>query len=294
MAEEAQVVVENAGQSDVKGAFFSKDYYQRVRAMNFYEMTYIGGPEYKSGVDMNGAAVLIEHETETPFTVTAPSAGSIFSSMAASQPGSTREQLKAGRYARRWRIAAFENHYKPIVDKFVSYLTSNDPHRSERAAEEAKRLNLDAHMERAIGESLKITESWVGVDAARLPTAKPGAPAAAHQLHPQHGGHPARVCVLWTATSTPRASASCAWSSRKPRSSSPASHRTSPARPTSRSGRIRSGCSTSLWRTRRCRRPARATARCARSAAAATASAAARGYACAPMSRPRTWPSCTG
>ena len=195
MAEEAQAIVENAGKSNATGAFCCKDFYQRVRAMNCFEMSYNGGPEYKSGVDMNGAAILIEHETESPFSMVTAGSTSIFSSMASSQPGSTREQLKSGRYARRWRIAAYENHCKPIVDKFASYLTSNEPHRHERVTEEANRVKLDEYISRAVGDGLKLTEAWVGVHAASFPTGQVLTQAQAAALDPKNKGRPYLVSV---------------------------------------------------------------------------------------------------
>src|SRR5262245_43915633 len=68
---------------------------QDVRKYNFYDLSYKGGPEYKSGDDAQGCPVLFLHSDgrETP----------------------------AG-FDRRKRQAVYTNHCRPIIDKFVGHV----------------------------------------------------------------------------------------------------------------------------------------------------------------------------
>ena len=182
-------------QTKVTGAlpiYWMSDMALRIRAMSFLTTAYEGGPDYKNGYDMNGDPLLIEHEGESTVGVTLP--GGSFT-LQSSASGTNRETLRATRYLRRKRIAAYENNVKPIVDKYASYLTRTDPYRPDKAKEEAVRLNLDTHLDAMVVDGLKLTEAFIGLDAATMPKGDDGKPLTmtemeARAIDPVNGGKP--------------------------------------------------------------------------------------------------------
>lgn len=187
---------ESVSQSGVIDVFFMPKRDERLLSMDFYSRSYEGGDEYKYGVDTQGEPLLIEHEAEN--AIRAPGNNSVFSIMQAagsSEPGRSRETQHLGRYTRRLRTAVYENNTKPIVDQMVSYLTSNDPHRSADLAEEFKRLDIDKFLHEMILNGLKLTEAWIGFDSTPIPTDVPQTQATAALIDPKNKGKPYLVTV---------------------------------------------------------------------------------------------------
>lgn len=171
----------------VAPAHFMDGYGERVTLLSFLDASYGGGVSYKSSRDAMGHKVLIEHEQECPDI-----AGEL--AVEAVAGGRTMDNIIQSRYHRRVRIAAYENHVKPIVDKFTAYLLRNPPKREAgKVTDEAPRLKLDEFFRDATEEALKLTETWIGVDAATLPeksqiTGAPLTQAEVEVLDPKNAG----------------------------------------------------------------------------------------------------------
>lgn len=167
--------------------YFRKDFDQRVMLFDFLEASYNGGIGYKDAFDAHGAAVLIEHENE----FSGKDGPGLFHQMV--QGVSSRQQPpKLGRYYRRKRIAAFENHVKPIVDKIASYVLRNVPNRADFVQPEIERLELTKWIEAMVHDGLKFREAWIGWDAAPIPEdrAESLTVADVKAIDPDHAGKP--------------------------------------------------------------------------------------------------------
>jgi hypothetical protein len=167
-----------SGATPVLTAHFMPTLRERVLLMDFLELSYDGGLGYKVGRDPTGFEILAKHESE----FYAPQA--VAMSSTSGQP--TPETIQLDRYGRRQRLASYENHYGPIVDKYSSFLTQSLPKRSQKAAPEATRLKLDANIRETINVGLKLTEAWIGWDQAALTGAS--TVAEAKSLDPENAG----------------------------------------------------------------------------------------------------------
>jgi len=139
---------------------FMEGFAQRQQLFDFLEASYGGGIGYKQAVDAHGNPMLIEHEAETP----APTSGTSFFDAAVSETNKD-GNAQPNRYDRRMRIAAYENHVKPIIDKVASYVMRNEPKREESLSEDFERLELQQFIDTAVLKGLTYHEWWVGFDA---------------------------------------------------------------------------------------------------------------------------------
>lgn len=172
----------------VKKAFFLADYPQRSRLMNFLEVSYQGGIKYKKGKDSDGHNILIEHEQEFPDITGEQAVENLFSTQAR-----TEANILQSRYYRRVRLAAYENHVKPIVDKFSAYLLRNAPKRDEsKVAGAIASIELDERIREMVDEGLKLSEYWIGVDAVNLGDATGSKLTVAQlsEIDPERKGQP--------------------------------------------------------------------------------------------------------
>jgi len=165
-------------------AHFMENVQERIALMNFLECSYNGGIKYKEATDAHGNPVLIEHENEVPF---GSHSQSLF--QRAQQAGNSESQKKMDRYFRRKRIASYENHVKPIVDKIASYVLRNEPIRHEKAKQEMDRLELAKWIESMVLEGLKIGEAWIGWDAAPINPDAQVTRAEARLIDPKNEGN---------------------------------------------------------------------------------------------------------
>ncbi len=134
----------------------------RRRLYDFLELSYRGSLEYKHGLDSRGYRILIEHENEiAPFGTgpdgTAPDLKN--------RPDS--DATKSGRYARRLRVAVYENHVAPIIEKLIGYVTRTPPKRSEAVEARMQQLRLQEKMIECLRSAMILTQYFVGWDAAR-------------------------------------------------------------------------------------------------------------------------------
>lgn len=140
---------------------------RRLR-FDFLDLSYKGGVDYKYGMDMKGFPVLIEHEAE--LGTAQVDGGLLYSQMAASATGArSKEQIKRERYFRRQRVANYENHYQPVIDKIAAYLLRNAPKRDEKKSPEFTRIDIGTWMFLVALDALKYTEGWIGFDTVYLP-----------------------------------------------------------------------------------------------------------------------------
>lgn len=191
MADEVNPKAANTEDSNKNEAHFLPNLEERLRLFEFLSISYKGGIEYKDGADAFGNAVLIEHENEWPGT--ANSQGLFHR---ARQAGTAdRDQLKQNRYFRRKRIAAYENHVKPIVDKFVSYSLRNQPKRKEGIQDELERLEFEQFIEDLVCDGLKMSEAWIGWDTAAIPLDADITKAEAAEIDPDNAGKPYLVMM---------------------------------------------------------------------------------------------------
>lgn len=161
-------------------AYFMADLAQRVLRMDFLDLTYRGGLDYKHGVDGEGQPVLIQHEGEHM--------GAMVQSTVMNLGQPSVDGAFIDRYTRRRRMAAYENQYRPIVDKFSAYITQTAPKRSDAVQKVLPRLKLDTFVRDMVEGGLKLTEAWLGWDAAKLPTDENLTRADAKQADPQNQG----------------------------------------------------------------------------------------------------------
>lgn len=192
MPDEVNPQAKNSEGDASKGdAHFLPNLEERLRLFEFLHISYRGGISYKDGADAFGNAVLIEHENEWPGT--ANSQGLFHR---ARQAGTAdRDQLKQNRYFRRKRIAAYENHVKPIVDKISSYALRNPPKRKEGIQEELERLEFEQFMEDLVCDGLKMSEAWIGWDTAAIPLDAEITEAEAAEIDPENEGKPYLVMM---------------------------------------------------------------------------------------------------
>lgn len=139
----------------------------RRRFYNFLELSYRGSLEYKYGLDARGHRLLIEHENElAPYGTTDATTPDL-------QNRPDADAVKSNRYSRRCRVAIYENHVAPIIEKFVGYLSRNAPKRSKQVEAELQRLKLMQHMTGFLRSALMLTQYFPGWDA-RRETVAPG------------------------------------------------------------------------------------------------------------------------
>lgn len=143
-------------------AYFMPDLSTRIMRMDFLELTYDGGLDYKHGVDGEGQPILIQHEGEYM--------GSPVQSQVIDLGRPAPDAMFVDRYTRRRRMAAYENQYRPIIDKFSAYLTQSAPKRGDTVVADAPRLKLDTFIRDLVESGLKLSEGWLGWDTVKLPT----------------------------------------------------------------------------------------------------------------------------
>lgn len=163
---------------------YSEQHGYRVAVMNFLELTYNGGVQYKHGNDAFGNPVLIEHENEQADFRKA----NTYNMAQQSGPKSISE-MSSNRYMRRKRIAVYHNLARPLIDKVGAYLTRSKPRRNEAKKADWQRLRIDDWIEAMIEQGLKLTESWIGFDSAKLPDSV-NTEAVAAQVDPKNQGKP--------------------------------------------------------------------------------------------------------
>jgi hypothetical protein len=161
-------------------------YPERVRAARlatFLRVTYDGDESYKSAVDISGRPMLIPHEGEGSLSRAASIAGATTGINAAAELPT--------RYARRLALASIENHYRPITNRILAYVTSGRPARRVRP-EEYERVGMDDTIARMVAEALRSGEAWVGVDAKRITPSYGDTPTVrdAQLQDPKHLGRP--------------------------------------------------------------------------------------------------------
>lgn len=143
--------------------YFDPTWGQRVGVITFLELSYNGGIAYKDGKDAKGENVLIEHEQEQ-----GDLSGEIAIRDAIENQARQHSAIKRSRHARRKRVAAYENLVRPIVDKFTSYLLRTSPKRADTLKEAIQSRRVPQYVEMMVQDGLKLKESWIGVDSARL------------------------------------------------------------------------------------------------------------------------------
>lgn len=170
--------------------FLELDVAARRRFYNFLELSYNGSLEYKHGFDARGYRLLIEHENEVaPY-------GSADATNPDLQNRPDADATKSNRYARRLRVAIYENHVAPIVEKFVGYLVRNTPKRSSKVQAEMQRLRLADKMTAYLRSALTLTQYFPGWDAAKVaPPVGPVTKAVAASVDPAHGLQPYLIGV---------------------------------------------------------------------------------------------------
>lgn len=172
--------------------FKMRDYEERCRLFAFLAASYNGGTAYKDAFDPRGDPVLVEHEAEMGRGLLA--GGAPLGPLAgAAVPGS--DAAKSQRYLRRKRIAAYENHVRPIIDKVAGYVVRDLPQRFDRAKEEWQRLDIDRWIACLISDGLKYTEAWIGLDSAPIDSGSSVTRAKAKEIDPKNEGKPYIVLV---------------------------------------------------------------------------------------------------
>ena len=180
-------------------AYFMPGLVERLQFLDYLDLSYEGGVAYKYGRDARGRPILVPHEQEIASMDPSVTQGPILGTLSNATQAQSPDEIKSAKYQRRLQIAAYENNVKPIVDKFVAYSLRNPPKRSddETAIEEFKRIDLDEHIREMVHTGLKMTESLIGFDAARLPFAPGDRPSEAQValFDPVHKGKPYVVRV---------------------------------------------------------------------------------------------------
>ena len=163
----------------------------RRRFFNFLELSYQGSIEYKHGLDARGFRLLIEHENEIAPFGTGPDGTS---PDLKNRPDS--DATKSNRYSRRLRVAVYENHVAPIIEKIIGYIGRNPPKRSEKVEAEMQRLSLAESMIGNLRSALMLTQQFCGYDAAR-PVAVDGVMTAAiaSSLDPKNALKPYLISI---------------------------------------------------------------------------------------------------
>lgn len=133
----------------------------RRRFYNFLELSYLGSIEYKHGLDARGYRLLIEHENEIAPFGTGPDG-----SAPDLQNRPDADATQSNRYARRQRIAIYENHVAPIIEKYIGYIIRTAPKRSKAVEAELQRLKLVDKMTAVLRSALTLTQYFPGWDAA--------------------------------------------------------------------------------------------------------------------------------
>jgi hypothetical protein len=127
------------------------DWEKLVRAYDFYELSFRGGPEYKEGVDTAGEPILIRHE-----------------------PLETDEAFK-----RRQRLAIYRNHCKNVIRRFNSFVFRKPVSRdgsNETFAEWCKNVDgqstpLPKYMRETVKKAQICGRYLIGVETNRPPEA---------------------------------------------------------------------------------------------------------------------------
>lgn len=171
--------------------FLADDLQDRRLMFNFLELSYMGGPKYRTGKDYRGLSILIEHENERADPLLSPTVVPT----ASQTVNKSEAQLKNEKYPRRLRMVSYVNFVKPIVDKFWSYVLGVDPVRpeDESITESIKRIELDKNIDEMTLDGLKFCEAWIGYDAANitLPDGKTRmSKADIEKADPKHKGEP--------------------------------------------------------------------------------------------------------
>lgn len=167
------------------------DLKDRKLMFNFLDLSYEGGPKYRTGSDYRGMMILIEHENERADPLLSATVVPNASQMVNKSEGT----LKTEKYPRRLRTVSYVNFVKPIIDKFWSYVLGVDPVRPEDKGimESIKRIELDKNIDEMTLDGLKFTEAWIGYDAANitLPDGKTSmTKAEIDKVDPKHKGEP--------------------------------------------------------------------------------------------------------
>lgn len=126
------------------------EYQADVRRYGFYDTAYAGGPEYKSGSDSSGCPLLWVHDP-------------------------LRESPEG--FERRKRMAAYVNHVRPIITKFVSYVFRQEIRRDGKDEAfnawsedvDGNSTKLNPFMRTAVGRACRLGRYYVAVDST-MPT----------------------------------------------------------------------------------------------------------------------------
>lgn len=169
--------------------FVMAGYDDRCALLDFLELSYKGGVAYKYGLDPKGQPVLIEHENERGGIAT-----NQLARMAAQDPVRGTDGIKSGRYARRLRVASYENLVRPIVDKIGNYAVRNPPTRGDWAPA-ADAVFVNRWIAAMVLDGLRFGEAWIGADAAPIPADADVTVAQAAELDPKRKGQPYIVMV---------------------------------------------------------------------------------------------------
>lgn len=162
-------------------AYFMQGLRERVQQFDFLDVSYKGGTDYKNAEDASGQPMLIEHENE----FSGGDSSSLFDQMKRNEAGGNHQH---NRYFRRKRIASYENHVKPIVDKIASYALRNAPKRSEKITDDIERIDLSEHISTILCMGLKLTESWIGWDTLGIPVELEVPQSVVNEIDPIHKG----------------------------------------------------------------------------------------------------------
>ena len=156
--------------TDEKQAQYHPEFKAILSRTRFLDVAYEGGMIYKNAKDQYGMPVLIEHENEM--------GGSNNQQLIMAAQSLLQGDFHADvltKYGRRRRMAVYENHVKPIVDKVSGYTLRAIP---SRKINEQKiiDLDLDTKIKDVISLSLKLDHYWVGIDADKLGNDSDGNP----------------------------------------------------------------------------------------------------------------------
>jgi len=119
---------------------------QHLNQLEFLQLTYVGGSDYKYGVDANGNNVLIRLKREK---------------------AKLSVQGNDDDYADRKKFSVYKPYYRSITDKIAGYIVGEPVTRDENIPENAF---VAETMKEVINYGIPLGEYWVGVDAPQIDT----------------------------------------------------------------------------------------------------------------------------
>ena len=119
---------------------------QHLNQLEFLQLTYIGGSDYKYGVDANGNDVLIRLKREK---------------------AKLSVQGRSDDYGDRKKFSVYKPYYRTIVDKIAGYIVGEPVTRDASIPPEAYVPDV---MKDVVNYGLPLGEYWVGVDAPQIDT----------------------------------------------------------------------------------------------------------------------------